>query len=238
MNQIMLKKIFYLGLMTLIVVGSSAFVASGAPVLGTDNFDAGESSRAGWQSTGSDGVDTIPLTGGVGNSGYYQLYFDGTGTPGQQIGYIFNTDANHIGNYSNLSVSFNFLVKPVSDPTVAMSFYFRSGTEKWSRDFTIPSNAWTSVSFDFTGAGWSSLNGGVDFMAAAANVTEIGFYVNHLNANGSTFTYGLDNWTTSMPVPEPESMALAIVACFSLVLTFRQPILAVVRRRRETDREI
>jgi len=213
----------------LLVIGISAVMAHGAPVLGTDNFDGPGFSRAGWQSTGSDGIDSIATSGGVGNSGYYQLYFDGTGTPGQQIGYIFNNDANHTGNYLDHVVSFSFLVQPVSDPTVALSFYFYSGAEKWSRGFTIPSNVWTAVSFDFTGVGWS---GGVDFTAAVTNVTEIGFYVNHLNANGSAFTYGLDNFTTSIPVPEPESVALAIVACVSLMLTFRQPIFAVIRRRR------
>ena len=237
MKTMLVNNIQVRSLLVLLVIGSLAFMAHGAPVLGTDNFDNGEASRAGWQSVGSgDGVDTIQVTGGVGDSGYYQLFYPST-APGLQLGYIYNNDANHIGNYSNHLVSFSFLVMPVTEPVVAMSFYFRSGGVKWSRDFNIPSNAWTTVSIDFTGIGWSSKTG-TDFMGDVANVTEIGFDVNHLNANGSAFTYGLDNFTTSIPVPEPESIALAIVACFSLVLTFRQPIFAVVRRRRGTDREI
>jgi hypothetical protein len=113
-----------------------------------------------------------------------------------------------------------------------LNFYFTSSSGKtWILDFQVPENAWTSVSVNFNGVNWSSLNGGLDFMGDVANVTEIGIHVDHLTANGSSFTYGLDNWTTSIPVPEPESVALALVAVISLLLTFRQPLLAVVRRR-------
>jgi len=235
MIESMNKRYQFICLMTSITMGLSVLVVNGAPVLGTDNFDGGEASRSGWQSDGSDGADSIPLVGGV-SGGYYKLFFDGTGDPGQQVGYIFNTDANHIGNYSNHVVSFSFMVMPVSDPAVELNFYFRSQSgARWSNDFKVPSNVWTTVSFDFYGDGWSTSSSGADFMTDIGYITEIGIDVNHLNANGSVFTYGLDNWTVGIPVPEPESMALAVVAIISLLLTFRHPILAIVRRRREYD---
>jgi hypothetical protein len=226
MTNSMKKRFADIGLLTLICLGMSVFVAHSAPVLGTENFDDGL--PGGWVSTGSDGTDSVELSGGNPN-GYYQLDFLGTGL-GSQVGYIFNTDVNHTGSYSNLVVSFSFYVEPVSDPTVALNFYFMAGAVKWSNDFTVPANAWTTVTFDFTGIGWT---GGTDFMADVGSVTEIGIDVNHLTANGSHFVYGMDNWTMSTPVPEPESVALAIVAFISLLLTFRQPIFAFVRRRRE-----
>ncbi len=236
MIETMNKLFRFVFLMMFTMVGASALVVQAAPVLGIDSFDGGEASRSGWQSTGSDGADSITAVGGVGNSGYYQLYFDGTGDPGQQLGYIFNTDANHIGDYSDHLVSFSFLVMPVSAPTVALNFYFVSQSgARWSNDFTVPSNVWTTVSFDFSGSGWSSSTAGADFMADIGYVTEIGIDVNHLNANGSVFTYGLDNWSIGVAVPEPESLALATVAIISLVLTFRQPLLVTIRRRKKYD---
>lgn len=217
------------GLLALIVVSLSGVMAMGAPLLGVDTFDTGDSS--GWNVSGPDGLISVPLAGGN-PDGWLRVEYPPIAPPGQQLEYIFNQDANHTGNYSNLLVSFSFWVSPVSDPAVALNFYLVANGNLWYNDFYVPSNAWTTVSFDFTGVGWSSLTG-LDFLADVSSVTEIGIELNHFNGNGSGFVYGLDNWTTSIPVPEPESIALALVAMISLLLTFRLPLLAVVRRRRE-----
>jgi hypothetical protein len=223
------KTRLFAGLMTLLVMCLTGLVATGAPLLGVDTFDDGDPS--GWDVSGPDGSYTVPFAGGN-PDGWLRVEYPAIQPPGQQLEYIFNADTNHTGNYSNHLVSFSFLVSPVSDPSVALNFYFVANGNLWLNDFTVPSNVWTTVSFDFSGVGWSSMTG-TDFLADVSNVTEIGVELNHFNANGSGFTYGLDNWTTSVPVPEPESVALALVAVISLVLTFRQPLLAVVRRRRE-----
>ncbi len=232
MNKTLTRVLKVVCLLPFIALGVLVLPAKGAPVLGTDSFDAPGYDASGWQSVSPDGIATIPHNGGVSDSGYFQLSFPDVGNLGSEYGYIFNNDLNHTGNYSNHIVSFSFWVSPVSDPTVALNFYFKSQSGKtWLLDFQVPENAWTSVSVNFNGLNWSSLNGGIDFMGGVSRVTEIGIHVDHLTANGSAFTYGLDNWTTSIPVPEPESMALALVAFISLLLTFRQPILAFVRKR-------
>lgn len=229
MNNAITKQRPFAGLMTLIVMCFSGLVAMGAPLLGVDTFDTGDAS--GWNVSGPDGITNVVATGGN-PDGWFKVDYPPISPSGQQLEYIFNNDANHIGNYSNHLVSFSFWVSPVSDPAVALNFYFLANGHLWLNDFTVPSNAWTTVSFDFSGVGWSSLTG-TDFLSDVASVTEIGVELNHFNSNGSGFVYGLDNWSTSIPVPEPESIALALVAVISLLLTFRQPILAVVRRRRE-----
>jgi hypothetical protein len=221
------KQRSFAGLITLLVMCLSGLAAMGAPLLGTDTFDGGAAS--GWDVSGPDGTYTVPSTGGN-PDGWFKVDYPPISPSGQQLEYIFNNDANHIGNYSNHLVSFSFWVSPVSDPAVALNFYLKANGNLWYNDFIVPSNAWTTVSFDFSGVGWSSLTG-TDFLSDVASVTEIGVELNHFNSNGSGFVYGLDNWTTSIPVPEPESMALALVAFISLLLTFRQPILAFVRKR-------
>ena len=223
------KSVLFYSLLALLVV-TVGLSSNAAPVLGTENFDDGL--PGGWSSVGGDGSSSVPTSGGNPN-GYYKLFFPATSDPNPQQGLIYNNDASHQGDYSKLIVSFGFLVKPVSDPTVALSLYFKSSTSAatWYHGFTVPAGAWTTVSIDFTGVGWSTYAGGPNFLTVVANVIEIGVFSDIINANGSAFTLGMDNWTTSMPVPEPEALALGLVAFISLLITFRKPILAVVRRK-------
>lgn len=217
-------------LLVILCMGMGAFVVRGAPVLGTDNFDDGL--PGGWLSSGPAGVDTVPLAGGNPN-GYYRLAFSPTELPTEQIEYIYNNDANHVGDYSGLNVSFSFYVAPVSAPAVSLNVYFQaaSGTI-WYNEFTVPANLWSSVAMDFSSAasGWTTL-GATDFLTDITDITQIGIQVHHFNNNGSGFTYGLDNWTTYAPVPEPESFALALVVLASLLFTFRRSILGFIQSR-------
>ena len=216
-------------LLALLMWGLSLVVALGAPVLGTDNFDNGL--PGGWTSSGPDGIANI-VPGGVNPGGnYYQLQFDSTPVPVEQVEYIYNGDANHIGNYAPTVVNFSFYVSPVSAPAVALNVYFRSSSGTvWYNEFTVPANDWTSVSVNFSGTGWYT-SGSTDFLTDVTDITRIGIQVHHFNNNGSSFTYGLDNWTVSIPVPEPENIALMAAVVFSLLLTFRQPLLARCRRK-------
>ena len=201
------------------------------PQLGLDNFDNGIAN--GWESyavtvpSGSVGpADVHAVVNESGNS-YYKLYFSPAGGPAEQFGSIYNQSVNYQGDYSEKSVTFDFWSSP-APPNVGLSFYFIGNGVQWNHSFYVTASQWTTVTMNF-GSGWT---GGTDFMGDLSNVSLIGIEINHItDGNGYEFTYGLDNWTVN--VPEPESVALALVAVISLLLTFRQPILAVVRRRRE-----
>ncbi|MEI6562886.1 MAG: hypothetical protein WCO42_01110 [bacterium] len=205
-----------------------AGIASATPQLGLDNFDNGEVN--GWLSdTYTDyGRVTDPGLPGVvtedGNS-YYKLSFSPTAEPSQQYGWIYNSSPNYQGDYSNLGLSFDFWSLP-APPHVALSVYFIGNGVNWHQSFVVPTGVWTPVAVNFS-SGWS---GGVDFLGDVMHVTEIGVMVNHLNdANGSTFAYGLDNW--SLQVPEPETYALILMVLISLGLIFRGSIMGFVRQR-------
>ena len=212
--------------LSIAIVGFHAGVVFATPTLGTDTFDGGAAN--GWTSL----METIPLPAGTAdtagvvfnnNNWYYQMFFSPTG-PAQQDGYIYNGSPSHQGDYSSTFLTFDFFSSP-APPTVGLSVYFIGNGEQWNHSFVVPSNQWTTVTMGF-GSGWT---GGTDFLAAVTNITFIGIYVNNLTVNGSSFTYGLDNWTVS--VPEPETMALVMVVVFSLLITFRQPLLARCRRK-------
>lgn len=218
---------------TVILAGGMASVVQGAPVLGVDDFETGTS---GWNGIGPDGeyVFSRPLSGGNGG-GYLQLYFPESATPAEQIGYLYNNDANHTGNYTDLKATFDFYVAPVSSPAVALNLYFVSGATTWYYDFTLSANQWTPLTISFAGAGWY---GGSDFLTDLQTVSEIGIEVHHFNANGSSYTYGLDNWAIqnlanpenpATQAPEPETCLLVAVVLMSLGFTFRDYLGARLR---------
>lgn len=223
---------FCLGVALLAFAQAGARVAWAAPVLGTDDFDDGLAH--GWQvqmwdGSPADGNLSVPLAGGDPN-GYLQVYYASSPSPVQQLENIFNNDANHIGNYSNTLLRFDFRVAPVAGDAVTLNVYFvAANSNVWYNQFFVQANTWTPVGVSFlNSAGWNSVSGG-DFSADITTVSEIGVQLNHFNANGSTFTYGLDNWTTSVPVPEPSSGDLAVIVLLSLLVTFRNPIRMRIR---------
>jgi hypothetical protein len=203
----------------------------GVPSFGTDNFDT-PSDTSGWEGVGTDGqyLFSQPASGGNGN-GYIELLFPAYATPSTQDGYFFNHDANHTGDYSTVSVSFDFKVDPVVNEAVGLSVYFVSGGNLWYKQFVVPANLWSPVSVSFSGVGWETLTG-VNFLSDVMAVEEIGVRVTHFN-NDSQWAYGLDNWTVS--VPEPETYALILVTLLSLGITFRGAIGGFFRRRRLGD---
>jgi hypothetical protein len=219
------------GLWTVILAGlMMASTSFGTPSLGTDNFDT-PVDTSGWVGVGTDGqyefTTPHPMSGGNDN-GYIELLFPAYATPSTQTGYFSNSDANHTGDYSTVSVSFDFKVDPVVNEAVGLSVYFVSGGNLWTKQFVVPANQWSPVSVSFSGAGWETLTG-VDFMSDVMAVQEIGVRVMHFN-NDSQWTYGLDNWTVS--VPEPETYALILVTLLSLGITFRGAMVGFFRRRR------
>jgi hypothetical protein len=220
------------GLWTVILAAlMMASTSFGTPSLGTDNFDT-PGDTSGWAGAGPGGQYEFkqPESGGHDN-GYIELLFPDYGTPVPQVGRFLNSDANHTGDYSTVSISFDFKVDPVVAEASRMSVYFVSGGNYWYKPFVVPANQWTPVSVNFSSP-WSSSTG-LDFLSAVQTVSEIGIEVGHFNNNGSSWSYGLDNWTVS--VPEPETYALILVTLLSLGITFRGAIGGFLRRRRLAD---
>jgi hypothetical protein len=218
------------GLGTVLLAGTMmASTGWGAPSLGTDSFDT-PNDTSGWEGVGTEGQSFFttphPMFGGHDN-GYIELLFPANAiNPFPQDGAFFNRDANHTGDYSTVSVSFDFKVDPVVNEAVGLSVYFMSGVNMWTKQFVVPANQWSRVTVNFSNP-WETSTG-VDFVSDVMAVEEIGVMVTHFN-NDSQWSYGLDNWTVS--VPEPETYALILVTLLSLGITFRSAIGGFFRRR-------
>lgn len=210
--------------------------AMGSPQIGVVTWDSG-SDTLGWESR--DGVATLVAVQASGGhpDGYLQMHFAVPDYPEMEHDFLVNNGLDYQGDYTGLTLTFDFLGYPSS----ALSLYFQSsanGGSTWVNDFVVTSTDWESLQYDFGNAsGWRRILGSGSFSTALMLVSEIGISVQHLN-DGMVFDYGIDNWALSNAgaVPEPDSILMFFAVLISILVTFRQQVRATIVRLRSSGR--
>lgn len=183
----------------------------------------------------------IAQSGDVGPGAGPGITFDGAETAG--VPYednIYTTTGvadYYAGNYAGLVdyVTFTFYDGGAYQPD-ELSLYFQANGNTWYYDLSTPTAGGTTPYTVFTtsGAGWYSTDGGTDFMADIATVSQVGIRIVYDTTLGmGQQDYGIGGYTlngTPPPVPEPETVWLMMAVALSMAFTFRSRMGEVMKK--------
>lgn len=186
------------------------------------------SDEAGWASSDQilgapSGIPTLNW-----NAGHVEFVLD-VGTPAGFIRTSTGASSAFTGNLTTytdqLSVSFDLLTSGATPSALALYFFSDNGNHWWSYSLAHTaaplSGTYTySVPVGIYSAGWIGFNGGTagTYLSDLAQVNWIGVYIAK-SGGDPTATFGVDNFTYSVPEPETVWMILAVV--MSMAITFR-----------------
>lgn len=173
-----------------------------------------------------------PNSGGVTNSGYLNIDYDGGAGQADLTVYTAATNlfAGDWSDTQNLMwVEFDFWQDDIVADSLWVQFQSSTNSQVWSYSLTVPGlDEWTYMSASLAySANWNYSGFGGDedlFLADLATIDWVGVYIDE--GTEINHDYGLDNW--KLMVPEPADYALA---CAALLVV----LLAVRRRRTAAD---
>jgi hypothetical protein len=177
----------------------------------------------GWVQGGDAASVSSPATGGnPGSGGYLSVNFDAADPLNWQTGFVTNSGAGYMGNYSGLGLKFDLLGYGSSVQQLFFVSSAAGSNSTWIMTLVDPpalNQTWQTYNVSFKNQGSWYSGESVDFLTALSQVDSIGLIMSHFGTE-TPMQYGLDNWQflrdhTEFYVPEPGVSAMVAMLMLS-----------------------
>jgi len=221
-----------LAVLTALVIVSAVSAARAGVVLGANEWNDAGADLENWTEDEAYVTLTDPSSGGVDDTGYLQINYDGS-RPGGEAETVVYTQASDLfaGDWTDeMWIEFDFWAEDATPGDLEVRFQSTGSSQIWSFNLTppTPGDGWTgfTASLAYSDSLWyyGEFGGGSEeiFLADLSTIDWIGIYI--FDGGTDANSYGLDNW--QLMIPEPAEYALA---CSALAVTF----LSLRRRKKK-----